>query len=141
MRISVGIDIAKEIHWVTAIDADGVVQIDRKLLNTPTDIASLADQLANPGDTVRIGIDVIGGIAGLAEAILAEAGFTLVHVPGLAVNRRGHRPAGSPRCLGGATSLGAWRTARLPSAPTAAGAAPAIRAHRYARVTSLKHAA
>src|SRR5512143_2364940 len=84
MRISVGIDIAKEIHWVTAIDADGVVQIDRKLLNTPTDIASLADQLANPGDTVRIGI---GGIAGLAEAILAEAGFTLVHVPGLAVNR------------------------------------------------------
>src|SRR5512143_1291867 len=87
MRISVGIDIAKEIHWVTPIDADGVVQIDRKLLNTPTDIASLADQLANPGDTVRIGIDVIGGIAGLAEAILAEAGFTLVHVPGLAVNR------------------------------------------------------
>lgn len=87
MRISVGIDIAKEIHWVTAIDADGVVRIDRKLLNTPTDIASLADQLANLGGSVRIGLDVIGGIAGLAEAILAEAGFTLVHVPGLAVNR------------------------------------------------------
>jgi hypothetical protein len=30
MRISVGIDIPKEVHWVTAIDADGVVQIDRK---------------------------------------------------------------------------------------------------------------
>ena len=76
MRISVGIDIAKEIHWVTAIDADGVVRIDRKLLNTPTDIASLADQLADLGG-VRIGLDVIGGIAGLAEAILAEAGFTV----------------------------------------------------------------
>ena len=87
MRISVGIDIAKEIHWVTAIDADGVVRIDRKLLNTPTDVASLADQLADLGGSVRIGLDVIGGIAGLAEAILAEAGFTLVHVPGLAVNR------------------------------------------------------
>jgi len=94
-RISVGIDIAKEIHWVTAIDADGVVQINRKLLNTPTDIASLADQLgalAGPGDgpegsTIRIGLDVIGGIAGLAEAMLAAAGFTLLHVPGLAVNR------------------------------------------------------
>ncbi len=23
MRISVGIDIAKQVHWVTAIDADG----------------------------------------------------------------------------------------------------------------------
>jgi transposase len=87
MRISVGIDIAKEVHWVTAIDADGVVQIDRKLLNTPTDIASLADQLGALGGTVRIGLDVVGGIAGLAEAMLAAAGFSLVHVPGLAVNR------------------------------------------------------
>lgn len=94
-RISVGMDIAKEIHWVTAIDADGVVLIDRRLLNTPTDIASLADQLGAlagpssgpPGSTIRIGLDVIGGIAGLAEAMLAAAGFTLLHVPGLAVNR------------------------------------------------------
>ena len=36
---------------------------------------------------VHIGLDVIGGIAGLAEAMLAQAGFALVHVPGLAVNR------------------------------------------------------
>ena len=36
---------------------------------------------------MRIGLDVVGGIAGLAEAMLAEAGFALVHVPGLAVNR------------------------------------------------------
>jgi transposase len=87
MRISVGIDIAKEVHWVTAIDADGVIRIDRKLLNTPTDIAALTDQLVGLDGTVRIGLDVIGGIAGLAEAMLAEAGFALVHVPGLAVNR------------------------------------------------------
>lgn len=90
-RINVGIDIAKEIHWVTAIDAEGVMQIDRKLLNTPTDIASLADQLAalgGPGDSnIRVGVDVIGGIAGLVEAMLAAAGCTLLHVPGIAVNR------------------------------------------------------
>lgn len=87
MRISVGIDIAKEVHWVTALDADGVVQIDRKLLNAPPDIATLVTELGALGGTVRIGLDVIGGIAGLAEAMLAEAGFALVHVPGLAVNR------------------------------------------------------
>lgn len=87
MRISVGIDIAKEIHWVTAIDADGIVRIDRKLLNTPSDIAALADELTALHGTVRIGLDVIGGIAGLAEAILAQAGFALVHVPGIAINR------------------------------------------------------
>lgn len=87
VRISVGIDIAKEIHWVTAMDADGVVQLDRKLLNTPADLAALIDELATLRGTVRIGLDVIGGIAGLAEAMLAQAGFTLVHVPGIAVNR------------------------------------------------------
>lgn len=87
MRISVGIDIAKEIHWVTAIDAGGVVQVDRKLLNTPAGIATLVDELTALRGTVRIGLDVIGGIAGLAEAMLADAGFALVHVPGIAVNR------------------------------------------------------
>jgi transposase len=87
MRISVGIDIAKEAHWVTAVDADGVVRIDRKLANTPAAIASLIDELMQLGGTVRIGLDVVGGIAGLVEAMLAEAGFALVHVPGLAVNR------------------------------------------------------
>jgi transposase len=87
MRISVGIDIAKEVHWVTAIDADGVVRIDRKLFNAPNDLAALADELAGLGGSVRVGLDVVGGIAGLAEAMLAEAGFALVHVPGLAVNR------------------------------------------------------
>jgi hypothetical protein len=34
-----------------------------------------------------IGLDVVGGIAGLAEAMLGAAGFRLVHVSGLAVNR------------------------------------------------------
>ena len=47
----------------------------------------MIDELAALGGAVRIGIDVVGGIAGLAEAMLAEAGFALVHVPGLAVNR------------------------------------------------------
>ena len=87
MRISVEIDIAKDIHWVTAIDALGVVQLDRKLPNTPAAIAELVGELGALGGTVRVGLDVVGGIAGLAEAMLAESGFTLVHVSGLAVNR------------------------------------------------------
>lgn len=87
MRISVGIDIAKQTHWVTAIDAHGVVHIDRKLENTPSAIAALVDELAGLDGNVCIGLDVVGGIAGLVEAMLAEAGFPLVHVPGLAVNR------------------------------------------------------
>jgi hypothetical protein len=42
MRISVGI-------WVTAVDADSVVRIDRKLANTPAAIAGLIDQLKQLG--------------------------------------------------------------------------------------------
>jgi transposase len=102
MGISVGIDIAKEMHWVTAIDADGVVRIDRKLANTPGEIAQLITELGELGRTVRIGLDVVGGIAGLAEAMLAAAGFALVHVSGLAVNRarqgtRGGENKSAPR--------------------------------------------
>jgi transposase len=87
MRISVGIDIAKEVHWVTAVDSDGVVRLDRKLPNTPADIAALIEELVSLGGAIRVGLDVVGGIAGLAEAMLAAAGLALVHVPGLAVNR------------------------------------------------------
>jgi transposase len=87
MRISVGIDIAKEVHWVTAVDSDGVIRLDRKLPNTPTDIAALIEELVSLGGAIRVGLDVVGGIAGLAEAMLAAAGLALVHVPGLAVNR------------------------------------------------------
>lgn len=39
MRINVGIGIAKEARWITAMDQNGVVHIDRKLLNRPADIA------------------------------------------------------------------------------------------------------
>ncbi|HTR11941.1 MAG TPA: IS110 family transposase [Roseiarcus sp.] len=87
MRISVGIDIAKEMHWVTAIDSNGAVLIDHKLANTASEIAELIEELARLGRAMRVGLDVLGGIADLAEAMLAAAGLTLVHVPGMAVNR------------------------------------------------------
>lgn len=87
MRVSVGIDVAEHDHWVAAVDADGVVRIDRKLENTPSAVAGLAVELAALGGAVRVGLDVVGGVAGLAQAVLAEAGFALVHVSGLAVNR------------------------------------------------------
>lgn len=87
MPIAVGIDIAKEVHWVTAIDETGEPVLDRRLANMPAEIAALIDELTALPGPVTIGLDVIGGIAGLAEAMLAEAGFSLVHVPGLAVNR------------------------------------------------------
>ena len=87
MTIHVGIDIAKQTHWITAINTDGVVLIDRKLKNTPASISGMIDDLSHLDEAVRVGLDVVGGIASLAEVMLVQAGFAVVDVPGLAVNR------------------------------------------------------
>lgn len=87
MKTFVGIDIAKEIHWVCAIDSQGAVLLNRKLLNTPEDLDRLVAELRALPQPVRTGIDVLGGIAALTQAVVLQAGFALVHVPGLAVNR------------------------------------------------------
>jgi transposase len=87
MRVAVGIDVAKTMHWVTAIDDAGTVFIDRSVANEPDAIEELIAQLRSLEGEVTIGLDVVGGIARLAEAMLAAASFRLVHVPGLAVNR------------------------------------------------------
>jgi transposase len=98
----IGIDVAKEIHWVTGIDDRGQVVLDRRMPNEPATIQALIDDLKALGEEVVIGLDVVGGIAGLLEAMLLAAGLRLVFVPGLAVNRarqgtRGGESKSDPR--------------------------------------------
>ena len=83
----VGIDVAKHVHWATAIDDVGQVVWDQRVPNDPAALQGLIDDLAGLGGEPVIGLDVVGGIAALAEAMLLAAGFRLVHVSGLAVNR------------------------------------------------------
>ena len=91
MGVAVGIDIAKEFHWVRAIDtADSRLLVDRRVDNEPVALHALVDELQALGaehGQMRVGIDVVGGIAGLLSAMLTDAGIDLVHVSGLAVNR------------------------------------------------------
>jgi transposase len=83
----VGIDIAKEVHWACAIDPGGKTLLNHRVLNTPQDLQRLVAELQQLPAPLRVGIDVLGGIASLAQAVLLDAGLALVHVPGLAVNR------------------------------------------------------
>jgi len=85
--IWIGVDIAKHVHWATAIDDVGQVLVDQRVANDPIGIQGLIDGLAGLGGEPVIGLDVVGGIAALAQAMLQAAGFRLVHVSGLAVNR------------------------------------------------------
>jgi transposase len=87
MSTFVGIDIAKEIHWACAVDSTGKVVLNRKVMNTPVDLTLLIEELSKFAQPCRVGIDVLGGIAAFAQAVLLHAGFELVHIPGMAVNR------------------------------------------------------
>ena len=92
-QTSVGIDIAKEFHWVSVTVPDpgtgkAVEVLSRRVGNDPGDIAAMIEQIeavAGEHGPVTVGIDVLGGIARLVEVMLLQAGLVLVHVPGLAV--------------------------------------------------------
>ena len=91
MTLVVGIDVAKEIHWATVVVAgSGHQVISRRVANTPDAIVGFLDELAAAVDVhgpATVGIDVLGGIAGLITAMVLDTGHRLVHVPGIAVNR------------------------------------------------------
>ena len=97
MKISVGIDAAKVTHWVVAVDGDSRVVLDRAVENNPDAINTLAIELRALGGEVSIGIDVVGSFARFLEATLLVEGFSLVHTPGIAVNRAGQGFAGGER--------------------------------------------
>lgn len=91
--LTIGIDVAKEFHWVVATaphPETGKARevLSRRVDNTPSDIAGLlaqvADLEAEHGPAV-VGIDILGGIARLLEVMVLQAGVQLRHVSGLAV--------------------------------------------------------
>jgi transposase len=93
MDVAVGIDVAKEFHWAVATRLDpqtgkAVSTLSRRVDNTPAGIGELTEQLTGllgEGQTLQVGIDILGGIARLLEVMLVAAGLEVVHVPGLAV--------------------------------------------------------
>jgi transposase len=91
VSLAVGVDVAKEIHWAEIKVAEtGKVLVSCRVDNDPDAISGLIGQIGRAEaehGPARVGIDILGGIAALLEAMLLEAGLTVVHVPGLAVNR------------------------------------------------------
>jgi transposase len=95
VAVAVGIDVAKETHWVEIKVAEtGQVLTSHPVANTPPAIAELIDEVraaeVEHGPT-RVGLDLLGGVATLLEAMLLQAGLRVLHVPGVTVSeaRRG----------------------------------------------------
>jgi transposase len=85
--LSIGIDVAKDTHWVTAMTDLGEIVFDQAAPNTPADLATLLEALRALGGTRTIGLDMLGNIAVFVVATLLDAGETLVYVPGRSVHR------------------------------------------------------
>jgi len=97
MRVCVGIDVAKTVHWACAVDEAGQVILDRAVDNSPDQVASFIVDLRALGGEPVIGLDVVGSFAHFLEASLLAESFRLVHAPGIAVNRAGQGFAGGER--------------------------------------------
>ena len=88
MKIFVGLDVAKEVHWACAIDGNAKPLLSCSVANQPDQIAALIEDIgALDAGEVTVALDILGGMATLLCAMIVEAGFRLVHVPGLSVNR------------------------------------------------------
>lgn len=88
MEIYVGIDAAKDVHWACAIGRDATPIFSHAVRNDPEGIEALIGELSLlETGTITVALDLLGGCATLLCAMLAEAGFRIVHTPGLAVNR------------------------------------------------------
>ncbi|MFI9825912.1 IS110 family transposase [Streptomyces sp. NPDC052013] len=105
MPVWAGLDIAKDFHWLAVLDERGRPLFNGRVDNDPENIEQAVGNLkaaeAEHG-TVVVGLDVMGGIAGLVAAMLLDAGLRCVYVPGLAVNRarratRGGENKSAPR--------------------------------------------
>lgn len=98
MTVFIGVDVAKEVHWACAIDGDAKPLFSHAVANEPEAIEALVDEIGSLGapDAI-VAVDLLGGMATLLCAMLAEAGLRLVHTPGLAVNRARQGVAGGER--------------------------------------------
>jgi transposase len=88
MAVFIGVDVAKEVHWASAIDGDALPLFSMAVANDPERIAELIARIeAVDAGRVVVALDMLGGVASLLAAMLAEAGIAVVHTPGLSVNR------------------------------------------------------
>lgn len=84
MTVQAGFDIAKDFHWLAVTDDRGRLLFSHRVDSTPDAVTeAVAELLAVQGGhgQVTVGLDVLGGIAGLLTAMQLAEGLRCVHVP------------------------------------------------------------
>lgn len=136
MAVFIGVDVAKEVHWACAIDSDANPLFSLAVPNEPEAIATLIGRIEALGaGRVLVALDMLGGVASLLAAMLAEAGIAVVHTPGLSVNRarqgaRGGEIKSDPKDAAVIAELARTRRDLRPVEALAGDAVTAARAQR-----------
>ena len=88
LKVFVGLDVAKEVHWACSVDGDDRPVLNHSVANRPDETAAPVDETgALDADEVTVALELPGAAALLLSAMIAQPGFRRVHTPGLSVNR------------------------------------------------------
>lgn len=87
MSLAIGIDVAKDKHWVVAFSETGKVLWDSAVSNEGDALEEMLAGIQALDQSRTWGVDLVGGLASLVTTILVAAGETVLYVPGLVVNR------------------------------------------------------
>jgi len=86
-RLWVGIDAGKEFHWAAGIDEEGRLLLSRRVANDEDDLRRLIAEAGALASETTWAVDIPGGVAALALAVLWSSGQRVLYLPGVAVNR------------------------------------------------------
>ncbi|KAA5824573.1 IS110 family transposase [Saccharopolyspora hirsuta] len=97
MRVWVGIDVGKEVHWAWVVDDEGTCMLSRRVANDETDLLTLIAEVTELGaNEITWAVDLTTAESALLLAILWSHGQKVRYLPGKAVNRAaaGYRSEG-----------------------------------------------
>ncbi|MGH2812128.1 MAG: IS110 family transposase [Actinomycetota bacterium] len=86
-RVVAGMDAGKEFHWLAVVDEGGGTLLSRKVYNTEEDVTLAISEVESLSGDRLWAVDIPGGVASLALALLWEHGEQVVFVPGITVDR------------------------------------------------------
>jgi transposase len=87
IKVWVGIDAGKEVHWAHVLDTAGTQILSRRVENDEADLSGLIDEVLALSGEVVWAIDQPGGGAALLLALLWERDQRVLYLPGLSVER------------------------------------------------------
>ena len=86
-KVFAGIDAGKEFHWLAVVDGSGETLLSRRVDNSEEDILRAIEETESLGEERVWAVDIPGGVASLALALLWERGEQVLFVPGVTVDR------------------------------------------------------